>query len=181
MASNPINIRCFITDRQNIPRLTIQKSQLFFDLGRLSLRAKKKIRIYIIPFYFTICGKLYIKQFENNFKNQKVLFLEHFLQKFWKIYKIYFKKTKVKQILLFTNNGCSSSTKGIFIHILQYLNLQIKQPKPIPGYMLTFPSKENSMGSVVIEILSFRQKFLHTIELKFLFSNFFGCCLQNRL
>ena len=49
------------------------------------------------------------------------------------------------------------------LHLFQVLNLEIKYPKTIPGPMWSFPKIKNSIGSIVIEILSYRHKNLITL------------------
>ena len=42
----------------------------------------------------------------------------------------------------------------------QYLNLEIKYPKTIPGFIGSYPKMEEPIGLITIDISNYRQKIL---------------------
>ena len=87
---------------------------------------------------------------------------------------------------LLPSSGCASHIQGLCIcrcrgrqktrlKPSKVLNLKTKQPKTTQGPMLSFPLMENSIGLVVFEILSFRQKtlLLYAIGLNYFLQYYF--------
>ena len=62
----------------------------------------------------------------------------------------------------FYSNRQKVATKKIF-KSFQDINIKLEWPETITRPILRFSQRENVIGSVVIEILSFRQQILNTV------------------